>query len=131
MGVSRDGVKREREYFICLLLVGLGALGAFLSVDLFYFFSFHEVALIPTFLLLGIWGQGDRSGAAWRMTLYLMFGSLVLLVGLIGLVLALPETARTLDWRVLTEALQTNPMAGDQQTILAALLLVGFGTLIS
>jgi len=131
MGVSRDGVKREREYFICLLLVGLGALGAFLSVDLFYFFSFHEVALIPTFLLLGIWGQGDRSGAAWRMTLYLMFGSLVLLVGLIGLVLALPETARTLDWRVLTEALQTNPMAGDRQTILAALLLVGFGTLIS
>ena len=41
MGVSRTGVKREREYFICLLLVGLGALGAFLSVDVFYFFSFH------------------------------------------------------------------------------------------
>ncbi|NDE85724.1 MAG: hypothetical protein EB056_06870 [Verrucomicrobia bacterium] len=84
MGVAQEGIKREKEYFICLLLVGLGALGAFLSVDLFYFFSFHEVALIPTFLLIGIWGHGDRSGAAWRMTLYLMLGSLVLLVGLIG-----------------------------------------------
>ena len=131
MGIAREGVKREREYFICLLLVALGALGAFLSVDLFYFFSFHEVALIPTFLLIGIWGQGDRSGAAWRMTLYLMLGSLLLLVGLIGLVLAVPETARTLDWRILTETLQSQPLATGQQTILAALLLVGFGTLVS
>jgi len=131
MGIAREGVKREREYFICLLLVALGALGAFLSVDLFYFFSFHEVALIPTFLLLGIWGQGDRSGAAWRMTLYLMLGSLLLLVGLIGLVLAVPETARNLDWRFLTETLQSHPLAPGQQTILAALLLVGFGTLVS
>lgn len=131
MGIAREGIKREREYFICLLLVGLGALGAFLSVDLFYFFSFHEVALIPTFLLIGIWGHGDRSGAAWRMTLYLMLGSLVLLVGLIGLVLAVPETARTLDWRVLTENLRANPIAPSSQTTLAILLLVGFGTLVS
>jgi len=131
IGVARDGIKREKEYFICLLLVGLGGLGAFLSVDLFYFFSFHEVALIPSFLLIGIWGQGDRTGAAWRMTLYLMFGSLVLLVGLIGLVMAVPEVARTLDWRVLTGYLKTNPLTPGTQTPLAALLLVGFGTLIS
>ncbi|MCX6936008.1 MAG: proton-conducting transporter membrane subunit [Verrucomicrobia bacterium] len=131
MGVTKEGIKREKEYFICLLLVGVGAIGAFISVDLFYFFSFHEVALIPTFLLIGIWGQGDRSGAAWRMTLYLMFGSLVLLVGLIGLVLTVPETARTLDWRVLTETLKASPIAPGTQTLLAALLLVGFGTLVS
>ena len=131
MGVAQKGIKREREYFICLLLVGLGALGAFLSVDLFYFFSFHEVALVPTFLLIGIWGHGDRSGAAWRMTLYLMLGSLVLLLGLIGLVISVPEVARSLDWRVLSETLRTNPMGTPQQTTVAALLLVGFGTLVS
>lgn len=131
MGVGPQGIKREKEYFICLLMVGLGALGAFLSVDLFYFFSFHEVALIPTFLLIGIWGQGDRSGAAWRMTLYLMLGSLVLLVGLIGLVLSVPEVARSLDWRVLTETLRANPLNPTVQTMVAALLLVGFGTLVS
>ena len=131
MGVAQAGIKREKEYFICLLLVGLGALGAFISVDLFYFFSFHEVALIPTFLLIGIWGHGDRSGAAWRMTLYLMLGSLVLLIGLIGLVISVPEAARSLDWRVLTETLRTNPLGGSTQTLVAALFLVGFGTLVS
>ena len=131
MGVAQKGMKREREYFICLLLVGLGALGAFISVDLFYFFSFHEVALVPTFLLIGIWGHGDRSGAAWRMTLYLMLGSLVLLLGLIGLVMSVPEVARSLDWRVLSETLRANPMGASQQTTVAALLLVGFGTLVS
>jgi len=131
MGAAQNGVKREKEYFICLLMVGLGALGAFLSVDLFYFFSFHEVALIPTFLLIGIWGHGDRSGAAWRMTLYLMLGSLVLLLGLIALVMSVPEVARSLDWRVLTETLRANPLTSSVQTVVAALFLVGFGTLVS
>lgn len=131
IGSARVGIKREKEYFICLLLIGLGALGAFLSVDLFYFFSFHEVALIPTFLLVGMWGHGDRAGAAWRMTVYLMLGSMVLLVGLIGLYLALPETARSLDWRVLAETLRANPLAPGIQTLVAALLLIGFGALVS
>ena len=131
IGSGREGIKREKEYYICLLLVGLGALGAFLSVDLFYFFSFHEVALIPTFLLLGMWGHGDRSGAAWRMTVYLMLGSMVLLVGLLGLYLALPETARSLDWRVLAETLRATPLTPATQSLLAVLLLVGFGTLVS
>ena len=131
IGAGREGIKREKEYYICLLLIGLGALGAFLSVDLFYFFSFHEVALIPTFLLVGMWGHGDRSGAAWRMTVYLMLGSMVLLVGLIGLFLALPETARTLDWRVLSETLRANPLSPGTQHVVAVLLLVGFGTLVS
>jgi len=131
IGSGREGIKREKEYYICLLLIGLGALGAFLSVDLFYFFSFHEVALIPTFLLVGMWGHGDRSGAAWRMTVYLMLGSMVLLVGLIGLFLALPESARSLDWRVLTETLRMNPLAPGLQQVLAVLLLIGFGTLVS
>lgn len=131
IGSAKEGIKREKEYYICLLLIGLGALGAFISVDLFYFFSFHEVALIPTFLLVGMWGHGDRSGAAWRMTVYLMLGSMILLVGLIGLYLALPETARSLDWRVLAESLRTNPIAPGIQPILAVLLLVGFGTLVS
>jgi len=131
IGSARVGIRREKEYFICLLLIGLGALGAFLSVDLFYFFTFHEVALIPTFLLVGMWGHGDRAGAAWRMTVYLMLGSMVLLVGLIGLYLALPETARSLDWRVLAETLRANPLAPGIQTLVAGLLLIGFGALVS
>lgn len=131
MGCGREGIKREKEYYICLLLIGLGALGAFLSVDLFYFFCFHEVALIPTFLLVGMWGHGDRTGAAWRMTVYLMLGSMILLLGLIGLFLATPETVRSLDWRVLSETLRVNPLAPGIQQGVALLLLIGFGTLVS
>jgi NADH-quinone oxidoreductase subunit M len=65
------------------------------------------------------------------MTIYLMLGSLLLLLGLLGLVFAVPEISRTLDWRVLTETLKAQPLGVKHQTILAALLLVGFGTLVS
>ena len=56
----------ERGFYACLLLISAGALGAFSSLDLFFFYAFHELALIPTFLLIGIWGSGNRSAAAWK-----------------------------------------------------------------
>ena len=46
-------------------------MGAFASLDLFFFYAFHELALIPTFLLIGIWGTGNRHAAAWKITIYL------------------------------------------------------------
>ena len=70
-----------RLYYVCPLLISAGALGAFLSTDLFFFYAFHELALIPTFLMIGKLGHGeDRIDVAWRVTIYLALGSLVLLV---------------------------------------------------
>ena len=70
-------------------------MGAFISFDLFFFYAFHELALIPTFLLIGIWGHGEnRVAAAWKITIYLAAGSFVLLLGLLGLYASLPAWPR-------------------------------------
>ena len=82
--------KSERLFYACLLFLASGAIGAFASLDLFFFYAFHELALIPTFLLIGIWGSGNRYAAAWKVTIYLGLGSFVLLLGLILLYRSVP-----------------------------------------
>src|SRR5437764_2317935 len=121
----------ERAFYACLLFISGGAIGAFASIDLFFFYAFHELALIPTFLLIGIWGTGNRSVAAWKITIYLTLGSFVLLIGLILLYQSLPATARTFDIRELQTAIAAHPLAAPAQRHIYLLLLIGFGVLIS
>jgi NADH-quinone oxidoreductase subunit M len=118
-GKCPDG--REKLWFSSTLLIAAGAIGAFLSTDIFFFYAFHELALIPTFLMIGILGRGDRKEAAWKITIYLAFGSIVLLAGL------LLATAH-LDSFAFSD-LKAIP-AADQNTV-ALLLIIGFGTLVS
>src|SRR5438128_6762613 len=121
--------KYENAFYACLLLISGGAIGAFASLDLFFFYAFHELALIPTFLLIGIWGTGNRSAAAWKITIYLALGSFVLLLGLILLYQSIPAGSRTFDMRELkTAAAQITPEA---QRNIYLLLLIGFGVLVS
>lgn len=131
VGVTPEKVKREREYFLCLNLIVLGAYGAFLSTDLFFFYIFHEVALIPTFLMVGIWGGHERKSAANTMTLYLVAGSLVLLAGVLALYHALPESLRSLNLGQLAEAGNQGAVLRQDQGWIFLLLLVGFGALVS
>src|SRR6059036_2659490 len=123
--------RRENAFYACLLFISAGAIGAFASTDLFFFYAFHELALIPTFLLIGIWGTGNRSAAAWRITIYLTLGSFVLLIGLILLYQSVPAPARTFDIRELQAAITANPIAAPAQRHIYLLLLIGFGVLIS
>src|SRR5213595_23 len=123
--------RHENAFYACLLFISAGAIGAFASVDLFFFYAFHELALIPTFLLIGIWGTGNRSAAAWKITIYLTLGSFVLLIGLILLYQSVPATARTFDIRELQAAITANPIAAPAQRHIYLLLLIGFGVLIS
>ncbi|MFZ4484609.1 MAG: proton-conducting transporter membrane subunit, partial [Chthoniobacterales bacterium] len=116
-------------FYACLLLISGGAMGAFSSIDLFFFYAFHELALIPTFLLIGIWGKGERQRIAWKVTLYLAFGSFVLLLGLIGLWLAVPEGLRTLDIRLLQQLAYAGLLTPGPAVYL--LILFGFGILIA
>src|SRR6266436_2082525 len=101
----------ERAFYASLLFISAGAIGAFASIDLFFFYAFHELALIPTFLLIGIWGTGNRSAAAWKITIYLTLGSFVLLIGLILLYQSVPAAARTFDIRELQVAITAKPIA--------------------
>ncbi|MFL6567631.1 MAG: NuoM family protein [Chthoniobacterales bacterium] len=121
--------RHANAFYACLLFIAAGAIGAFLSLDLFFFYAFHELALIPTFLLIGIWGSGDRYAAAWKITIYLATGSFVLLLGLLLLYRSVPETMRTLDIRALQSAAASIPPA--TQNSIFILLLIGFGILIS
>src|ERR1700682_124549 len=121
----------ERAFYACLLFISAGAIGAFASIDLFFFYAFHELALIPTFLLIGIWGTGNRSAAAWKITIYLTLGSFIVLIGLILLYQSLPAASRSFDIRALQAAAGAHQIAPAAQRNIYVLLLLGFGILIS
>jgi NADH-quinone oxidoreductase subunit M len=121
----------ENRYYACILFIAAGAAGAFASLDLFFFYAFHELALIPTFLMIGIWGSGNRQSAAWKITIYLSIGSIVLLVGLIGLYLLPSPDQRTFDIVKLQELAATGAFSGPGSRSVYLLLLLGFGTLVS
>jgi NADH-quinone oxidoreductase subunit M len=123
--------KYENAFYGCLLLISGGATGAFASIDLFFFYAFHELALIPTFLLIGIWGSGNRVSAAWKITIYLALGSFILLLGLISLYQAVPSASRSFDLRDLQAAIGTMQLPANVQHSVYLLLLTGFGILIS
>ena len=115
----------EKLYYGSSLLIAAGAIGAFASTDLFFFYAFHEMALVPTFLMIGMLGRGDRRGIAWKITIYLGLGSLVLLAGLVWLA----SLAGTFDIVAMQAAAGTIDPAAQKG--IAALLIVGFGTLVS
>jgi NADH-quinone oxidoreductase subunit M len=120
---------RETLYYGSSLLISAGAIGAFAATDLFFFYAFHELALIPTFLMIGILGRGDRKEAAWKITIYLGVGSIILLAGLVWLA----NLAGTFDIPTMVRAAQEGSLVIDaaSQKSIAALLIVGFGVLVS
>lgn len=75
----------SKEFFFLLLLLSVGAYGFFISLDLFTMFFFLEVAVIPKFLLIGIWGSGKKEYSAMKLALMLMGGSALVFVGLSGI----------------------------------------------
>jgi NADH-quinone oxidoreductase subunit M len=121
--------QHEHAFYACLLFIAGGAMGAFASLDLVFFYAFHELALIPTFLLIGIWGSGNRQAAAWKITIYLATGSFILLLGLIMLYRSVPEAARSFDFRALQKVASTIP--AEAQGNIFLMLLIGFGILVS
>jgi NADH-quinone oxidoreductase subunit M len=123
--------KYENAFYACLLFISAGVIGAFASIDLFFFYAFHELALIPTFLLIGIWGSGNRVAAAWKITIYLAIGSFILLLGLILLYQSFPVSVRSFDIRALKAAADLGQITPDAQRHVYLLLLIGFGILIS
>lgn len=127
--VARTPERSPNLFYASLLFISAGGIGAFASIDAFFFYMFHELALIPTFLLIGIWGSGDRQAAAWKATIYLAFGSFVLLIGLIGLYLSMPVGARSFDMRSIRELAEIGAIHPHNAVYL--LLFFGFGILVS
>ncbi|MCJ8347839.1 NADH-quinone oxidoreductase subunit M [bacterium] len=76
---------RCKEYFILLLILAGGVFGVFLSHDLFLFFLFYEIAVLPMYLLIGIWGTGQKEYAAMKLTLMLLFGSALIMIAILAI----------------------------------------------
>jgi NADH-quinone oxidoreductase subunit M len=113
----------ERRYFIWYSMLAVGVFGFFISTDLFTMFMFYEIALIPMFLLIGVWGTGRKEYAAMKLTLMLMAGSAFLLVGILGIYF----TSGASSMNILEIAGKTIPLA-HQYWIFPATFL-GFGVL--
>jgi NADH-quinone oxidoreductase subunit M len=122
--------EKEKEFYILLLVMTGGILGAFASLDLFLFYFFHELALVPTFIMIGVWGRGQQKNyATFQITLYLSIGALLALVGLIALYVE--SGAATFDIPELTRNIQQHPLSANAQHFIFPLLLFGFGILVS
>lgn len=98
---SWDSVEElPREFFSFLILLSGGVFGFFITTDMFSMFLFYEIAVIPMYLLIGIWGTGPRHYSAMKLTLMLMGGSALLLLAIFGLYnnAVLPDGRHTWDF---------------------------------
>jgi NADH-quinone oxidoreductase subunit M len=75
---------KTREYYVALLLLETGMLGVFVALDLFIFYIFWEIMLIPMALLIGVWGSANRVYAAVKFFIYTLVGSLLMLLGIVA-----------------------------------------------
>ncbi|EKQ55821.1 NADH-quinone oxidoreductase subunit M [Clostridium sp. Maddingley MBC34-26] len=119
--------KRIKEFFIFLLLLVAGVFGVFISRDLFFFYIFFEIAVIPMYILIGVWGSTRKNYAAMKLTLYLLVGSAFILIGIIAtFVYASNLGIRSFD----IQTLSTIQYSSSFQKFAFFLMLIGFGILV-
>jgi NADH-quinone oxidoreductase subunit M len=117
----------RKEFFISLILLATGVYGFFISIDLFTMFLFYELAVIPMYLLIGIWGSGPKEYSAMKLTLMLMGASALLLLGLLGIYFNSAPEGGQYTFNILEISKVTMPIAA--QRIFFPLTFVGFGVL--
>ncbi|HJS25490.1 MAG TPA: NADH-quinone oxidoreductase subunit M [Pyrinomonadaceae bacterium] len=105
--------KREKEYYVLLLLLQTAVIGVFSSMDLFLFYLFFEVSLVPMYFLIGIWGGENRLYAAIKFFLYTLVGSVVMLLGVLKMYFLTQDAA--LVSKVTQEGIRL--VAGNQQAM--------------
>ena len=113
-----------KEYFLWYTLLSMGVFGFFISTDLFTMFMFYEMALIPMYLLIGVWGSGRKEYSAMKLTLMLMGGSAFLLIGILGIYYGAGATTMNLQ-----EIAAMGAIPVEQQRIWFPLTFLGFGIL--
>ena len=114
-----------KEFFFLLLLLSVGAYGFFISLDLFTLFFFLEVAVIPKFLLIAIWGSGKKEYSAMKLALMLMGGSALVLLGMLCLYFNTDDGNGNHTWNMLAISQMHLPM--DVQRYAFPLMFLGFG----
>ena len=123
--ISWNIEKMTKEFFFLLVLLSVGAYGFFISLDLFAMFFFLEVAVIPKFLLIGIWGSGKKEYSAMKLALMLMGGSALVLIGLLCLYFNTNTGGGAHTFDLLQIAHMSIPITA--QRFIFPLMFVGFG----
>ena len=116
--------KDVKEFFLWFCLLSVGVFGFFISVDLFTMFMFYEVALIPMYLLIGVWGTGRKEYSAMKLTLMLMGGSALILIGILGIYFGSGATTMNLN-----EIAALHNIPAEMQRIWFPIIFIGFGVL--
>lgn len=116
-----------KEFFISLIILSTGVYGFFISVDLFTMFVFYEIAVIPMYLLIGIWGSGPKEYSAMKLTLMLMGASAVLLVGILGIYFNSNADGGPLTFNILEIAKVNIPF--EAQKLFFPLTFIGFAVI--
>jgi NADH-quinone oxidoreductase subunit M len=117
-----------KDFFLWLILLSTGVFGFFISIDLFTMFMFYEVALIPMYLLIGLWGTGRKEYSAMKLTLMLMGGSAFLLLGILGIYYHSAPEGGQLTMNLL-EISANGAIPHSWQYFLFPITFVGFGVL--
>lgn len=117
-----------KNFFLWFSLLSTGVFGFFISIDIFTMFMFYEVALIPMYLLIGVWGTGRKEYSAMKLTLMLMGGSAFLMLGLLGIYWHSAPEGGQLTWNILEISKNASIDAGWQR-LLFVFTFVGFGVL--
>ena len=113
-----------KEYFLWFTLLSTGVFGFFICTDLFTMFMFYEVALIPMYLLIGVWGSGNKEYAAMKLTLMLMGGSALLIIGILGIYFFSGATTMNV-----LEIAQMHNIPVETQKVFFPFIFIGFGVL--
>lgn len=116
-------VERRKEFFALLLTLVTGVFGVFVSFDLFLFFMFYELAVLPMYLLIGVWGTGRKEYSAMKLTLMLLVGSAFILVGFLALYHG--SGLRTFDLLRLAHI----HFSADFQRWVFPMIFIGFGVI--
>lgn len=116
--------EQPKEYFLWYTLLSMGVFGFFISTDMFTMFMFYEIALIPMYLLIGVWGSGRKEYAAMKLTLMLMGGSAFLLIGILGIYFGSGATTMNI-----LEIAKLGNIPFAQQCIWFPITFIGFGVL--
>ena len=121
---SWQAMSNHKEYFLWFTLLSTGVFGFFISVDMFTMFMFYEVALIPMYLLIGLWGTCAKDYAAMKLTLMLMGGSALLIIGILAIYFFSGATTMNIN-----EIAAMANIPENVQNIFFPLLFIGFGVL--
>ncbi|MDC9723760.1 MAG: NADH-quinone oxidoreductase subunit M [Urechidicola sp.] len=116
-----------KEFFISLIVLATGVFGFFISTDLFTMFVFYEIAVIPMYLLIGIWGSGPKEYSAMKLTLMLMGASALLLVGILGIYFNSGADGGALTFNILEIAKVNIPV--EAQKLFFPITFIGFAVL--